>query len=584
MILVLGGGWTGTRLCLRDTSRFITTTRTVEKLSKLTAMGMNAIQFDLQKEETWSNLPPKSIIEATVFTFEILGTHLPLLKRLWETQLATDQPILCLGTSSCFHADNYESIVDETAPLTGKSVFGAPLTDRVSGEEWVLGQGAVLLHLSGIVGDEEDEGGKSGYGPSRTIRSFLSSGYVKNGLKLMNVIHINDIYKIVLILIEKIKNSKKDDCPNPVRGQRILTSCGAFRAQDWTRALNMDLLPEMIPPHNTMVGSKIISTTKLLTLLPKDYEWTLPVEGVEPVSRGLPTTGPQKTEANGAAHDRQWELMKMNFRGKWQGKSMWYKKDKGKEYGGKLDHQTFIAEMKDTKLPVPTLSVDMTQYHIYFLDADTGVWRGTGLRFTQGEKIVPLSRKAYNESGSSFLFQGVGGQCSVDTSSNTFAAELNFFYERSRSMIIVMYVFDSTSGRLLLDSVGITPFRCGLGCDFPLKTTQSEIRGSVDNLLQSLQAKTCRRQWKSYAHALDEKDGGELCVYPTSSIQLFANRERVVQLFDDDLVCSIPPDVQAGGECELVFGCFHTPNYAQIVTLTYDSNGKIEQYTQEKWT
>ena len=433
----------------------------------------------------------------------------------------------------------------------------------------------------------QELGSDSGYGPPRTVKSFLSKEYIQNGLKLINCIHINDIYKIVIILIEKIKKDgcKRDsDGADPIRGQRILTSCGAFRVQDWTRALNMDPLPEMIPPHSTMEGSKILSTAKLLALLPKDYEWTLPVAGVEPVSRGLPTTGPQKVDADGAAYDRQWELFKINFRGKWQGKPTWYMKDKGEECGGKLDHQTFVAEMKATTLPAPVLIIDRSQVHIYFLDADTGVWRGKGLRFTQGEKTIPLSRKTYNQSGTAFLFQGVGGQCSVDTSSNIFITELNFFYERSRSMIIAMYALDSTSGRLLLDSVGVTPFRCGLGCDFPLKPPQSEVRGSIDNFIQSLQGKTCRRQWRSYIRALDETDGGELCNYPTSSIELFSDPDRIVQLFDDDLVCSIPADIQAGGACKLVFGCFHTPRYAQMVTLTYDPNGKIERYTIEKWS
>ena len=275
----------------------------------------------------------------------------------------------------------------------------------------------------------------------------------------------------------------------------------------------------------------------------------------------------------------------MNFRGKWQGKTTWYKRDKGEENGGKLDHETFIAEMKGTTLPAPVLIIEKSQYHIYFLDADTGVWHGTGLRFTpNSEKVIPLSRKTHNESGTSFIFQGMGGQCSVDTSSDVFAAELNFFYEQSRSMIIVMYSLDSTSGRLLLDSVGIASFRCGLGSDFPLKPPQSKVRGSVDNFLQSLQGKMCRRQWRSYTRALDETNGGELCEYPTNSIQLFSDPERVVQLFDDDLVCSIPADIQAGGGCELVFGCFHTPKYAQMLTLTYDTNGKIERYTLEKWS
>jgi len=590
-VLVLGGGWVGSRICLRDPSKFITTARSVEKLSELNTR-VNAVHFDLLKEETWSNLPPKSDIEATIITFALSETHLPHLSKLWETHLATINPVICLGTSSCFHSAGYDSVVDETAPLTGYSVTGLPQIDRVKGEEWILARGATILHLSGIFGNEETHhrdsvGGKArnqtdGYGPPRTIKSFLSKGYYKNGFKLLNCIHINDIYKIVNIFMEKIV--KGSDGADDIRGQRILTSCGAFRIQDLVRALNMDLLPEIIPPHSTMEKSKILSTAKLHALLPDDYEWTLPITGVEPISRGLPTVGPVKVDATGAAFDRQWELCRKNFRGKWQGRTTWYQKDKGEERGGKLSHSAFIAEMNDAVLPAPVLIIDQVQYMIYFLDADSGVWHGKGLRFTQGEKILPISRKTYNQEGKAFNFQDSGGQCSVDTSSNIFAAEVNFFYQRSQSMIVVMYALDTASGRLLLDSISITPFRCGHGCDFPLKPPQDQVRGSIDSFIRSLEGKSCRRQWRSYTRALDETDGGEVCSYPTSSIKSFSNRDRVIQLFDDDLVCSIPPDLPAGGACELVFGCFHTPSYAHMVTLTYGSNGKIDRYTAERWS
>jgi hypothetical protein len=172
-------------------------------------------------------------------------------------------------------------------------------------------------------------------------------------------------------------------------------------------------------------------------------------------------------------------------------------KNKGNGNGGNMDHHTFIAEMKGSTLPAPAL-IKNSQYHIYFLDAETGVWRGTGLRFTSGEKVLPLSRKTYTTE-SNFNFQGMGGQCNVDTNTDSFRAELNFFYERSRSMIIAMYYLDSTRDSLLLDSVCIMicPFRCGLGCAFPLKPLQSEARGSVDALLLSLQGKTCHKQWRS---------------------------------------------------------------------------------------
>ena len=229
-------------------------------------------------------------------------------------------------------------------------------------------------------------------------------------------------------------------------------------------------------------------------------------------------------------------------------------------------------------LPPPTTVVDQIQYHIYFMDADTGVWHHTG----ESETILPISRKIFNQSGMAFCFQGSGGQCSTDTSSNIFGAEVNFFYQQSRSRIEVLYSLNTSSGQLLLDSISITPFRCAHGCDVPLKPPQDQVRGSIDAFIRSLKGKRCRRQWRSYTCALDETDGGELCVYPTESIQSFSNPKNVLQLFDDDLVCSIPPEFPVGGACKLVFGCFHTPDYAQIITLTYNSCGKIQKYAVEK--
>ena len=58
-----------------------------------------------------------------------------------------------------------------------------------------------------------------------------------------------------------------------MHGQRILMSCGAFQVQDFARALNMELLPETIPPtHSTMENSThILCIAKLLALLPEDF-------------------------------------------------------------------------------------------------------------------------------------------------------------------------------------------------------------------------------------------------------------------------------------------------------------------------
>ena len=592
MILILGAGWTGTKICLRDPSRFVATTRNSEKLSKLTSKGLNAITFDLLKEDTWSNLPPKTSVDATIFTFEILESHLPYLQLLWEKHIATDKPVICLGSTSVFYnrPGDLRTLIDETAPLTGLGVWGKSLTDRVKGEEWILSKGATVLHLSGIASDDAEEEryplpsfDGSGSLARRTVKSFLESGYLKNGLQLINLIHINDIYKICLLMIEKIASTSEVDTaaattPHPIKGQRIITSCGTFRANELShQGFNFDPLPEILPPHDTLNKSKTLSITKLVSLLPKDYEWTL-FAGVKPVSQGL-------LIADGIGSDKRWSLMTETFEGKWQGRSVWYKRDKGEKKGGKLDHQAYIAEITAPTLPDPVL-VGEPEYHLYCLDADTLIWHGKGLAIAKdGEMKITVTRKTFNTSTSrhSFVFPGMGGQITSCLSNvNQVGLEANFFHERSRSMIITMYARDAVSNKLLLESICITSFRCALGCNFPLKPLQSEKRGNVKDLILTLQGKKCHRQWMSLP--LKETSNEEVCEYPTTVTNFFFDPDRVVQLFDDDLVCSLPPDIKSGEECALVTGCFHTAGYAQIVMLTFDSNGKLQKQILEKWS
>ena len=555
----------GSRFCLLSPSTCVTTARSDEKVLELKSLGLEAVEFDLSRENTWKNLPPQEAVSATIITFALSKSQLPELQKLFAKHIAVDKPILCLGTTSVFQVENHESVIDETTPLTGMSITGTSLKDRSEGENWTLSRGAAILHLSGIVGDKEEE---KKNGKSRSVHSFFQKGYVLNGLKLVNFVHVKDICKIMSSLL---KNAEK------IKGQRIIVSCGAFRWRDLAKGLGIDSLPEFPPPDERMKGSKILSTAKLCSLLPSDYEWTLPVSGVEPVSRGLPSTGPHKYYPSGAFLDKQWDLMRRVFRGKWQATSLWYVKN-----NDDVDHGTFIEKMKAKELPPPSSVVPGTEYHIYFMDADTGIWHGKNLRFTSGEKILELGRKKFNQSGTSFVFGGAAGQCSIDFSSGTLSAECNFFYERSRSMIIVLYKSESMSGKFLLDSIAIAPFRCGHGHTFPLKPPQSENRRSVDTLLAGLNEKTCRMQWMSHMRGLDDVNGGEIQTMPTKSILLFSDLIRLVQSFDDDLVCSIPSEFEAGQHLELVFGCRHTDDFFQAVTLTF-SDGKIEQYTYEKW-
>ncbi len=90
-------------------------------------------------------------------------------------------------------------------------------------------------------------------------------------------------------------------------------------------------------------------------------------------------------------HDRQWELNRLNFEGRWCGPSDWYERSAG----GGLD------------LARPSTSVADTCYTISFTGADTGLWDGRGLRFApQGRRQLPLTRAGYNQGGQCWQFRG----------------------------------------------------------------------------------------------------------------------------------------------------------------------------------
>ena len=413
----------GARFCLQYPSNHVITARSKEALLQLKSLSLEAVEFDLAREDTWVNLPPQESVTATVITFALSASQLPSFEKLFAERIAADKPILCLGTTSVFQVGDHKSVIDESTPMTGTGVTGASLADRVEGENWMLSRGAAIFYLSGIVGSEKEE---VSYGESRSVRSFFEKGYARNGFKLINLIHVKDICKVIGFFL------KDDSGAEAIKGKQVIVSCGAFRYQDLAKGLGVEPLPEFLPPDKTMNGSKIASTARLCSMLPTNYEWTLPVPGVEPVSRGLPLAYPLEYFPNGAARDRQWELIKCNFQGQWQGTSLWYDTEGG-EHSKKLGGE---------QLPCPSLSTPGTEYHIYFLDADTGVWHGKGLRRAPGgEKKFSISRGTQNKSGTSFSFQGAAGQCNPDMMNvSTFGAEINFFYERSRSMIVASYV------------------------------------------------------------------------------------------------------------------------------------------------
>ena len=293
MILVLGGGWTGTRLCKRANATCVTTARTPEKVAEYQTMGLDTVVFDVSSSETWDHLPPLDQVSATIVTFALDGTDLETLEQLWSTKLNLSAPILCLGTSSTFapvvndggdgggatgggvvdddaREGQHGVLVTENSPTTGTGVTGRSLAGRTEAEEWALSQGAMVLHLSGICGDESEEESVRGYGPARFVGDFARKGYLRNGLKPINLIHVDDICRVALHLLETGKN---------LAGRRVLVTSGAYLARDIAALVGVPKLEE-----STVSCGKIVSNALIRTLLPSDYVFKEPMPGLRPLA------------------------------------------------------------------------------------------------------------------------------------------------------------------------------------------------------------------------------------------------------------------------------------------------------------
>ena len=711
-IVVLGGGWVGTRFALLHKPQFnkiIVTSRNDEKVNEQSKCGFNSIKFDIEDEITWKNIPISSNNDISyIITFALDEKFIEIYNKLWVKLNLKEKNVFCLSTTSVYGYKNQHSILTESSPLTGLGVTGKPLTNRIKGEEFVLNNNATILHISGICGDEvenfdtntattannNNELLNKVIGSPRCVKTFIDRGYFKNGLKNINLIHVNDICNIITILLSKIYQNTIS-----INNHRINLSCGAFRIQDFVKALDKSLLPEVVEPIDiNFKGNKIVSIEKLLNLIGYKYQWTLPITGVEPTSRGISTKSMKHSvqwDESGDEHDQQWNLMKTNFEGKWVGEAVWYKRENldkinssSSNDDGQNDEENkkaiitnenykkFYDFLSNDDLHVTTSATNsihntnaalvsrvQSEYFIYFLDSDEGVWHGKGLRFAKnGEKKLSISRNKTNSNGQAFEFPSFGGQASInlyehDSSSSSgggsvekpvsmLASELNFFYKRSRSMVICIWKLhkDSSSGSssFMLDSLCITPFRCALASSltsssgsncfylFPHKISQALLRRRVFDLISDIQeidnpnpihitrmirshtvAMTTETILSSYhsrsylklllysmndACMSEEKKQNLMTkinnTYSSSSSSgssivddiMSEKDNHLIQSFDDDIICCIPKniDISSSSEFEIIAAVKHSSDFFQIVTLKYQK-GKLDYYQMEQW-
>lgn len=244
----------------------------------------------------------------------------------------------------------------------------------------------------------------------------------------------------------------------------------------------------------------------------------------------------------GDGSDRQWRLNRRNFEGRWCGVSHWY-----------LRPQQDAGAPHRLDLSQPSRTIADTCYAISFDDGDHGLWDGSGLLMAPGgRRQLPLSRHTYNRGGSCWQFAGAGGQSSlaVDPSQPRFGHEVNLFWRRSRSMLVLLYApLPTAQGpRWQLDAVAAVPFRCQLAGPLdPPRPAATDWR----RLLAEQQG------WEGSLQRLEPgawpgEDRESLGCPPFRSAD-FA-RHQLTAGFADGLVCSLP-EVLPAGEFVLEVGC-----------------------------
>ncbi|HSM10775.1 MAG TPA: hypothetical protein VK827_04320 [Lysobacter sp.] len=199
--------------------------------------------FDLDQPRTWGNPPLAG--RTVVWTFP--AAPLECVRRFHGAHLRDAAGLIVLGSTSAYRLGDAGAVsavtVDESAPLDLEQ-------PRVQGEEWLRAQGATVLQLAGI------------FGPGREPVDWLRRGRIKDGARLVNLVHVDDIVSVIAHLLVQ-----------PMPGQRLNVANGepaAWRdlAAEWRRQgkVPADLA---LPDSRADAFGKRVDVTRLRALLPE---------------------------------------------------------------------------------------------------------------------------------------------------------------------------------------------------------------------------------------------------------------------------------------------------------------------------
>lgn len=271
-VLILGGGWVGSRAANHIAQLGAEVTVTYRDLGGLSAKpayfqpvelsaAVGRTRFELECRESWDNLPPPEELSDVIVTFPFAEAAAAL--AFHERYLCRARNVVLCSSTSIYQVAHPHALVTEETPLK-------PDTARGHAEEGLRKRGATLLALGGIFGDQA-AADASPHPSERTVCASLAMYTAQtpasSAAKLINMVHVDDILATLSACLRT---------PQPGARVNVVGCTVALRDLAAQCGLPSGASVDASLPADT--SSKRICNAKLTKLLPPDHRFRTPLE------------------------------------------------------------------------------------------------------------------------------------------------------------------------------------------------------------------------------------------------------------------------------------------------------------------
>ncbi len=183
-LIILGCGYIGSFFLEKHPEAYYTNRK--NKLKNIE--NKKQIYFDLLDESSWKNIP---YTKNVLWTFSAANNENEIFKSLeFFNEYLKNRNVIVLSTTSAYFYNFENEFINEDS----KILLNEP---RFCAEEKLRSHGALILHLSGIIG------------PGRTPLNWYIKNLVNYGENVLNYIHVHDIIYFIEKLFTYFKHSER---------------------------------------------------------------------------------------------------------------------------------------------------------------------------------------------------------------------------------------------------------------------------------------------------------------------------------------------------------------------------------------